>query len=45
MAGVQKREYKVTFTTGFSMVVSLSQFDLKKLIHNYKVRGYELVTI
>lgn len=39
-----KRHYKITFTTGFSMVLLLSQFDLKELIHQYKVRGYEPLT-
>lgn len=39
-----KRKYKVTFTTGFSMVLLLNQFDLKEIIHNYKVRGYEPLT-
>lgn len=40
-----KRKYKVTFITGFSMVLLLNQFDLKRIIHNYKVRGYEPLTI
>lgn len=44
MIGTKKRQYKITFTTGFSMVLLLSQFDLKKLIHQYKVRGYEPLT-
>ena len=39
-----KRQYKITFTTGFSMVLLLNQFDLKKIIHQYKVRGYEPLT-
>lgn len=44
MIGTKKREYKITFTTGFSMVLLLSQFDLKRLIYQYKVRGYEPLT-
>lgn len=38
-----KRTYKITFTTGFELVLLLSQFDLKDLIHKYKVRGYKIV--
>lgn len=45
MLGIKKRQYKVTFTTGFTMILLLSQFDLKKLIHQYKVRGYEPLAI
>lgn len=38
-----KRNYKVTFTTGFELVLLLSQLDLKKIIHQYKVAGYKPV--
>lgn len=39
----KKRNYKVTFTTGFELVLLFSQFDLKKMIHQYKVAGYKPV--
>ena len=37
----KKRNYKVTFTTGLELVLLLSQFDLKKMIHQYKIAGYK----
>lgn len=39
----EKHMYEVQFTTGLKLNVSLNHFDLKKLIHNYKVRGYRRI--
>lgn len=40
-----KRNYKITFTTGFELVLLLSQLDLKKMIHQYKVAGYKRIEV
>lgn len=39
----KKRNYKITFTTGFELVLLLNQLDLKKMIRQYKVAGYKPV--
>lgn len=39
----KKRNYKITFTTGFELILLLNQLDLKKMIHQYKVAGYKPV--
>ena len=43
VVSMAKRNYKITFTTGFELVLLLSQLDLKKMIHQYKVVGYKPV--
>lgn len=37
----KKRNYEITFTTGFKLILLLNQLDLKKMIHQYKVAGYK----
>ena len=37
------KDYEITFVTGFKMVQTLTQNQLRNLIRRYKVRGYKLV--
>ena len=37
------KDYEITFVTGFKMVRTLTQNQLRDLIRKYKVRGYKLV--
>lgn len=41
---MKKKKYKITFTTGFELVLFLNQLDLKNLIRKYKVCGYKIIT-
>lgn len=40
-----KRNYKIIFTTGFELVLLLSQIDLKEMIRKYKIAGYKTIEI
>ena len=42
---MKKRSYKITFTTGFELILLLNQLDLKNMIHQYKVAGYKLIEV
>ena len=37
------KDYEIIFVTGFKMVQTLTQNQLRNLIKKYKVRGYRLV--
>ena len=37
------KDYEIIFVTGFKMVQTLTQNQLRNLIKKYKVRGYKLV--
>ena len=38
---MKKKSYKITFTTGLELILSLNQLDLKNMIYQYKIAGYK----
>lgn len=42
---MKKRSYKITFITGFELILPLNQLDLRNMIHQYKVTGYKLIEV
>lgn len=38
-----KKSWKVSFVSGLSVKLNLTQWELKQLIHKYKVSGYEKI--